>query len=401
MGGKAPKAPTIVKYKPKADTIIKTVQSQKGYDDIANYTQTLKDERLAKKAEQKSYLDEHKAGMYAKEAANYAAAMPLSREAARSTTGENLTDYQQLLNQTGQPNDTGQQTGGLGLIGAVIGGLRDAGKLPKFTGEKPGQTAPKKEEGPPEVAGTDYMNFLQSGKATVGSENYKDPKENLGNYVKSEFKKDADYGNLDKLGDSNFGEDFKEETRTKEMTDREWLADASERILGRQLNQEDNDQSGEHSAGGIWRSQLASGSSRDDIMDQMIKSDEYQARDAAVKQYRVDNKGENPDESWLDAKVGAKGWLDKSDSEKATSAKQGKASADVSFAAGQQAAKQGITLPKGAKDNVHFSVGHDTASKEKVMGPVNEKETDHYLIKDKNEPYKITISNDKSPYKVT
>ena len=393
MGGKAPKAPTIVKYKPKADTIIKTIQSQKGYDDIANYTQTLKDERLAKKAEQKSYLDEHKAGMYAKEAANYAAAMPLSREAARSKTGETLTDYQQLLNQTGQPSDTGQQTGG--LVGAVIGGLRDEGKLPKTGQTGTSAPTPKKEEGPPEVAGTDYMNFLQSGKATVGSENYKDPKENLGNYVKSEFNKDADYGNLDKLGDSTFGEDFKEETRTKEMTDREWLADASERILGRQLNQEDKDQSGEHSAGGIWRSQLASGSSRDDIMDQMIKSDEYQARDSAVKQYRVDNKGENPDESWLDAKVGAKGWLDKSDSEKTTSAKQGKASADVSFAAGQQAAKQGITLPKGAKDNVHFSVGHDTASKEKVMGPVNEKE------KDKNEPYKITISNDKSPYKVT
>jgi len=385
MGGKAPKAPTYVKYRPQGDTIWKTVQSQKGKDDIANYTQSLKDDRLAKSAEQKSYLAEHKAGLQFKEAANYAAAMPLSREEARSKTGETLTDYQKLLNQTGQPKG--------GLIQAVIGGLQDSGKLPKTEGTGTSAPAPKKGEGPPEVAGTDYMNFLQSGKATVGNENYKDPKKSQGTAATPDpsFRQNADYGNLDKLGDSTFGEDFKEETRTKEMTDREWLADASERILGRQLNQEDNDQS----AGGIWRSQLASGSSRDDIMDQMIKSDEYQARDAAVKQYRVDNKGENPDESWLDAKVGAKGWLDKSDSEKATSAKQGKASADVSFAAGQQAAKQGITLPKGAKDNVHFSVGHDTASKEKVMGPVNEKE------KDKNEPYKITISNDKSPYKVT
>lgn len=385
MGGKAPKAPTIVKYKPKGDTIWKTVQSQAGKDAIADYTQSLKDDRLAKSAEQKSYLDEHKAGMYAKEAANYAAAMPLSREAAKSKTGETLTDYQKLLNQTGQPKNTGGSSALGGLVGAVIGGLQNSGKLPKTGQTGTSAPAPKKGEGPPEVAGTDYMAFLKSGKATVGNENYKDPKNPQGTAATPDpsFRQNADYTNLDKLGDSNFGEDFKEETRTKEMTDREWLADASERILGRQLNPEDDDQS----AGGIWRSQLASGSSRDDIKDQMIKSDEYQARDAAVKQYRVDNKGENPDESWLDAKVGAKGWLDKSDSEKATSAKQGKATADVSFAAGQQAAKQGITLPEGAKDNIHFSVGYDTASKEKE--------------KNKNEPYKITISNDKSPNKVT
>tara|TARA_R100001443_G_scaffold5767_1_gene14569 strand:- start:3861 stop:4967 length:1107 start_codon:yes stop_codon:yes gene_type:complete len=185
-----------------------------------------------------------------------------------------------------------------------------------------------------------------------------------------------DYGRLDVMGDSKFGDDFKEEARTREMSDRDWLKDASERILGRQLSDKNDD----GSAGADWRGQLASGSSRDDIMDQMIKSDEYQARDKAVKDYRVANKGENPEESWLDAKVGAQGWKDKTPAEKADSAKQGQASAAVSFTAGQQAAKQGITLPEGAKDNVHFSVGQQTA-----------KET-------KNEPYEIVIENDKSPY---
>ena len=185
-----------------------------------------------------------------------------------------------------------------------------------------------------------------------------------------------DYGRLDVMGDSKFGDEFKEEARTREMSDRDWLKDASERILGRQLSDKNDD----GSAGADWRGQLASGSSRDDIMDQMIKSDEYQARDKAVKDYRVANKGENPEESWLDAKVGAQGWKDKTPAEKADSAKQGQASAAVSFAAGQQAAKQGITLPEGAKDNVHFSVGQQTA-----------KET-------KNEPYEIVIENDKSPY---
>ena len=116
-----------------------------------------------------------------------------------------------------------------------------------------------------------------------------------------------DYGRLDVMGDSKFGDDFKEEARTREMSDRDWLKDASERILGRQLSDKNDD----GSAGADWRGQLASGSSRDDIMDQMIKSDEYQARDKAVKDYRVANKGENPEEKWLDARVGAQGWKDR------------------------------------------------------------------------------------------
>ena len=186
-----------------------------------------------------------------------------------------------------------------------------------------------------------------------------------------------DYGRLDVMGDSKFGDDFKEEARTREMSDRDWLKDASERILGRQLSDKNDD----GSAGADWRGQLASGSSRDDIMDQMIKSDEYQARDKAVKDYRVANKGENPEESWLDAKVGAQGWKDKTPAEKTESAKQGQASAEMSFAMGQKAAQEGITLPEGAKDNVHFSVGYDQAAKET-----------------KNEPYEIVIENDKSPY---
>ena len=118
--------------------------------------------------------------------------------------------------------------------------------------------------------------------------------------------KRADYGRLDVLDDSKFGDEFKEEARTRKMTDRVWLKDASERILGRQLSDKNDDRS----AGAKWRTQLASGSSRDDIMDQMIKSDEYQARDAAVKKYRVEKGGENPEEKWLDARVGAQGWKD-------------------------------------------------------------------------------------------
>jgi len=119
----------------------------------------------------------------------------------------------------------------------------------------------------------------------------------------------VDYGRLDVLDDSKFGDEFKEEARTRKMTDREWLKDASERILGRQLS--DNSYENRASAGAKWRTQLASGSSRDDIMDQMIKSDEYQARDAAVKKYRVEKGGENPEEKWLDARVGAQGWKEK------------------------------------------------------------------------------------------
>ena len=119
--------------------------------------------------------------------------------------------------------------------------------------------------------------------------------------------KRADYGRLDVLDDSKFGDEFKEEARTRKMTDRAWLKDASERILGRQLSDKNDDRS----AGAKWRTQLASGASRDDIMDQMIKSDEYQARDAAVKKYRVEKGGENPEEKWLDARVGAQGWKDR------------------------------------------------------------------------------------------
>ena len=40
------------------------------------------------------------------------------------------------------------------------------------------------------------------------------------------------YGRIDVMGDSKFGDEFKEEARTREMSDREWLKDASERILG-------------------------------------------------------------------------------------------------------------------------------------------------------------------------
>ena len=116
-----------------------------------------------------------------------------------------------------------------------------------------------------------------------------------------------DYGRLDVMGDSKFGDEFKEEARTREMSDREWLKDASERILGRQLSDKNDD----GSAGADWRGQLASGSSRDDIMDQMIKSDEYQARDAAVKGYKDKNEGAAPEEKWLDARVGAQGWKDR------------------------------------------------------------------------------------------
>ena len=116
-----------------------------------------------------------------------------------------------------------------------------------------------------------------------------------------------DYGRLDVMGDSKFGDEFKEEARTREMSDRDWLKDASERILGRQLSDKNDD----GSAGADWRGQLASGSSRDDIMDQMIKSDEYQARDAAVKGYKDKNEGGAPEEKWLDARVGAQGWKDR------------------------------------------------------------------------------------------
>ena len=116
-----------------------------------------------------------------------------------------------------------------------------------------------------------------------------------------------DYGRLDVMGDSKFGDEFKEEARTRKMSDREWLKDASERILGRQLSDKNDD----GSAGADWRGQLASGSSRDDIMDQMIKSDEYQARDAAVKGYKDKNEGAAPEEKWLDARVGAQGWKDR------------------------------------------------------------------------------------------
>ena len=37
-----------------------------------------------------------------------------------------------------------------------------------------------------------------------------------------------DYGRLDVMGDSKFGDEFKEEARTREMSDRDWRADPSD-----------------------------------------------------------------------------------------------------------------------------------------------------------------------------
>jgi len=194
-----------------------------------------------------------------------------------------------------------------------------------------------------------------------------------------------DYGRLDVMGDSKFGDEFKEEARTREMSDRDWLKDASERILGRQLSDKNDD----GSAGADWRGQLASGSSRDDIMDQMIKSDEYQARDKAIKDYRVANKGENPEESWLDAKVGAQGWKDQNPAEKAASASEGQ----KAIAYSEQAAKaQGNDNSQGTFVDQYVKGNKGKLEDQPVKGWGKKTE------KTENEPYEIVIENDKSPY---
>jgi len=74
------------------------------------------------------------------------------------------------------------------------------------------------------------------------------------------------------------------------------------------------------------------------------------------------------EESWLDAKVGAQDWKDKTPAEKADSAKQGQASAGLSFDMGKKAAQEGRTKPEGGWGNIHFDMGYKEAM-EKTKPP--------------------------------